>query len=89
MLYLAFLAVLVSFLMKDVFSFFSLANAFGIILLMFFGLSAFFLAKYKIPEIQKRNSEAKTEKEARIAGTKERNKFRNLVNNNMANDENE
>lgn len=86
---LAFLAVLVIFLVKDVFSFFSMANAFGIIILIVFGLAAFFLIKYKIPEIQKRNAEAKAEKEAKIAAAKEHNKFRDLVNNKIVNDENE
>lgn len=89
MIYLAFLAVLIIFLIKDVFSFFSMANAFGIIILMAFGLAALFLIKYKIPEIQKRNAEIKAEKEAKIAAAKEHNKFRELVNNKIVNDENE
>gem|GEM_PF-4415264 len=56
---------------------------------MAFGLATFFLIKYKIPQIQKRNAEAKAEKEAKIAAAKEHNKFRDLVNNKIVNDENE
>lgn len=88
-LYLAFLAVLIIFLCKDVFSFFSLANALGIIIALVFGLATFFLFKYKIPEIRKRNLEIQAEKDAKIAAAQENNKFRDLVNNKVVSDENE
>ncbi|MGZ0787499.1 hypothetical protein ACXM5X_31650 [Pseudomonas saponiphila] len=79
-LYIAFLAVIIIFLFRDTFHVFSANAAVGILVIIGFIALAFYLIKFKLPEIKKANDEEKAKKKAQK-------EIRDLVSNKTANEE--